>query len=290
MKLIINADGYGMTRTVNQAVVDGFQNGILTGTSILPNMPAFEDAIRKLKLIEGIGLGIQLNIVEYKSKLRTKEKHSKLYDKDGRFNNNFFKILLKSNDEDFMFEVEHEFRSQIEAVIKYFKPDHLNSLHHVHSIPKIFNLVCKLAKEYNIPAVRTENEKFYLTDRFKDKSQWQNWLNQKIYLNYAKTELLRYFSDINRQTIKEYSLNTNDLTIGLRYKGMLDSEAIKTAIEEVKETNGIVELIYHPDLNEKNLANLIEYKAICSSEMSEYLKNIETTNYRALFLKEPALT
>lgn len=288
MKLIINADNYGMTRTVNQAVVEGFQNGVLTSTAIMPNMPAFEDAIRKLKLIDGIGLGIQLNIVEYKSKLRTKEKHSKLYDTDGRFNNNFLKILLKSNDEDFMFEVEHEFRSQIEAVIKYISPDYLTSLSHVHSIPKIFNLVCKLAKEYHIPNVRTECEKFYLLDKFKDKTQWRSWLNQKFYLNYAKTELLRYFSDINRQTIKDYFLNTNDLTIGLRYKGMLDSEAIKTAIEEVKETNGTVELICHPDLNEKNLANLIEYKAICSSEMSEYLKNVEAISYRAL-LKEPAI-
>lgn len=289
MKLIINADGYGMTRTVNQAVVDGFQNGILTSMSIVPNMPAFEDAIRKLKLMDGIGLGIQLNIVEYKSKLRTKEKHSKLYDKDGRFNNNFFKILLKSNDEDFMFEVEHEFRSQIEAVIKYISPDYLTSLSHIHSIPKIFNLVCKLAKEYNIPAVRTENEKFYLTDRFKDKSQWQNWLNQKIYANCAKTEILKYFSDINKQTAKDYSLNTNDLTIGLRYAGMLDSDSIIAGIEEVKNLSKTVEIICHPDLNEKNLSNLIEYKLICSSEMAEYLKDVETTNYRALFLNEPAL-
>lgn len=285
MKLIINADNYGMTRTVNQAVVDCFQNGILTSASIMPNMPAFEDAVRKLKFLDGIGMGVHLNIIEHKSKLRTKEKNSKLYDGDGRFNNNFFKILVKSNDEDFMFEVEHEFRSQIEAVLKYFKPDHLNSHQNIHSIPKIFKLVSKLAKEYSIPIVRTEHENFYLIDKFKDKSQWQNWLNQKFYTNFLMSELLKYFSEINRQTLKNFDLNSNDFAIGVRYQGILDSESIKTGIEKIKNSHATVELICHPDLNEKNLANLVEYKAICSSEMKEYIKNIETTNYKT-HLKE----
>lgn len=280
MKLIVNADNYGMTRTVNQAVVECFQKGILTSASIIPNMPAFEDAIRKLKFLDGIGLGIHLNIIEHKSKLRTKEKNSKLYDEDGRFNNTFFKVLINSNDEDFMFEIEHEFRSQIEAVLKYFKPDHLNSHQNIHSIPKIFKLVCKLAKEYDIPAVRTEQEDFYLVDKFKDKSQWQNWLNQKFYTNFLRSELLKYFSEINRQTLKIFDIKSNDYAIGVRYQGILDSESIKAGIEEIKNTPAVVELICHPDLNEKNLANLIEYKTICSSEMKEYVKNIQTINYK----------
>ena len=78
MKVIINADDFGMSRTVNQAIVDGYNNGILTSTCIMANMPSFEDAIRKLKDIEGIGLGIHLNIIEHKTILKTREKNSKL--------------------------------------------------------------------------------------------------------------------------------------------------------------------------------------------------------------------
>ena len=148
MELIINADDFGMSRTVNQAIVDGYNNGILTSTCIMANMPAFEDAIRKLNQIEGIGLGVHLNIIEYKTILKTLEKNSKLYDKEGRFNNGFIQMIIKSFDDDFMFEVEQEFRAQIETVLQYAKPDHLDSHVHTHAIPRIFNLVCKLAKEY----------------------------------------------------------------------------------------------------------------------------------------------
>ncbi len=280
MKLIINADDFGISRTVNQAIVDGFKNGILTSTSIMPNMPAFEDAIRKLKSIGEIGLGVHLNITEYKSKLRTKEKNSKLYDNEGKFNNNFFQILAKSNDEDFMFEVEHEFRSQIEAVLKYFKPDHLNSHNHVHSIPKIFNLVCKLAKEYEIPAVRTQYEPFYLTDKFKDKSQWKNWLNKDFYVNFAKREILKYFTEINRQTLNKYALKSNDCSIGIGYRGMMDSESIIKGIDLIKNSPAILEVISHPDLNEQKLANLVEYKSLCDLDMKNYIENFEKISFR----------
>ncbi len=48
MKLIINADDYGMSDTVNDAIIKGYQNGILSSTCIMANMPAFDDAILPL--------------------------------------------------------------------------------------------------------------------------------------------------------------------------------------------------------------------------------------------------
>lgn len=280
MKIIVNADDFGISRTVNRAVINGIKNGILTSVSVIPNMPAFEDAMRKFNTVENIGLGIHLNISEYKSKLRTKEKNSKLYDNQGKFNNNFFQILTKSNDEDFMFEVEHEFRSQIEAVLKYAQPDHLNSHSHIHSIPKIFNLVCELAKEYGIPAIRTQNEHFYLTEKLKDKTQWKNWLNNKFYKNFIYREILKYFSEINKTTLNKFSLKSNDFSIGIGYSGMMDFEAIKEGIKTIKNQNGILEIICHPDLNEQKLSNLIEYKSICDSEMKKYIENFELISFK----------
>ncbi len=280
MKLIVNADNFGISRTVNQSVLECYNNDILTSVSIMPNMPAFEDAIRKLKFLENVSPGIHLNITEFKSKLRTKEKNSLLYDKEGFFNKNFFQIILKSNDDDFMFEVEHEFRSQIEAVLKYTKPDFLNSHHNVHSIPKIFNLVCKLAKEYEIPAVRTQKEVFFLAEKFLDKTQLKNWLNKNLYINFFKVKILNYFSEINQQTLEKYDLKTNDYIIGNSYSRMQDSDTIKQSLERFKEFSGIVELICNPDLSEKNITLLKETRAICSKELKEYLQDTELTSFR----------
>ena len=280
MKLIVNADDFGRSRTVNQAVVDGYNNGLLTSASVMSNMPAFEDAMRKLKTLENIGLGVHLNLTDYKSKLRTKEKNSKLYDNDGVFNNNFLKILAKSNDEDFMFEVEHEFRSQIEAVLKYRSLDHLNSHKNIHSIPKIFNLVCKLAKEYEIPSVRVQHELCYLPEKLKNKSLWKNWLNKNLYLNFFVLKMVNYFSEINFQTLKKYSLKTSNCSIGIGYSGMMDTDTIISGIEPFRNSPALLELICHVDLDEKNLSNLVELKALCSSDLKQYLDSVELVSFK----------
>lgn len=280
MKLIVNADDFGMSRTVNQAVADAYNNGVLTSTSVMPNMPAFEDAMRKLKLIPNIGLGVHLNLTDYKSKLRTKEKNSKLYDKDGFFNNNFIKIFTKSNDEDFMFEVEHEFRAQIEAVLKYHSIDHINSHKNIHSIPKIFNLVCKLAKEYEIPTVRVHREMLYLSEKLKDKTQWKNWFNKNIYLNFLVLKMVNYVSEINFETLEKYGLHTSNYSLGMGYSGLLDTDTIIQGIEPFINSEVLLELICHVDTDEKNISKLIELKALCSSELKQYLVPVKMMSFK----------
>ena len=58
--------------------------------------------------------------------------------------------------------MEEEYRLQIEEGLKHFKPKHIDSHVHMHAIPNLFKIVCKLAKEYDIPYIRTQFEKPYL--------------------------------------------------------------------------------------------------------------------------------
>ncbi|MCR5261797.1 MAG: ChbG/HpnK family deacetylase [Candidatus Gastranaerophilales bacterium] len=276
MKIIINADDFGMSRTVNQAIVEGYNNGILTSTCIMANMPSFEDAVRKLKDIDGIGLGVHLNIIEHKSILKTREKNSKLYDKDGKFNNGFLKMIIKSFDEDFMFEVEQEFRAQIEAVLEYAKPDHLDSHVHTHAIPKIFELVCKLAKEYNIPCVRTQFEHVYLC------KNRNFFFNKNYYINLIKICILNFFTLINRRTLKKYGLKSNNCVIGVGYTGMMDDNTIKGGVERVKNSDEVLEVICHPDKNENRPSNIKEYNAVTNENLKEYINTYNKISYKAL--------
>ena len=280
MELIINADDFGMSRTVNQAIVDGYNNGILTSTCIMANMPAFEDAIRKLGQIEGIGLGVHLNIIEYKTILKTLEKNSKLYDKEGRFNNGFIQMIIKSFDDDFMFEVEQEFRAQIETVLQYAKPDHLDSHVHTHAIPRIFNLVCKLAKEYGIPCVRTQFEHPYYAKNHK-----KDFLKINYYVNMIKILILNTFTLINRFTVKKYGLKTNDCVIGVGYTAMMDENTIFSGIKKVADNNELLEVICHPDTNEKRPSNLKEYQAVTNENLKQFIQSLKTCSFKN-FVKE----
>ena len=74
----------------------------------MANAPAFEDAVSILEQLEGISIGVHLNIIEF-STLKEKLKHnSLLYDQNGQYKNGFVQILLKSFNEEFLEEVEQD--------------------------------------------------------------------------------------------------------------------------------------------------------------------------------------
>ncbi len=75
--------------------------------------------------------------------------------------------MKNSFDKEFLEEVEEEYRLQIEEGLKHFKPEHIDSHVHMHAIPNLFKIVCKLAKEYDIPYIRTQFEKPYLIPNMK---------------------------------------------------------------------------------------------------------------------------
>ena len=46
-QLILNADDFGFTRGVNEAIIRAYQEGILTSTTLMANGPAFDDAVER---------------------------------------------------------------------------------------------------------------------------------------------------------------------------------------------------------------------------------------------------
>lgn len=230
-KFILNADDFGMSNDFNKAVVDGYHLGLLKSTSICANGEAFEAAVHEIvPECPKLSIGVHLNIIEGNS-LITKEKFSK----------NFLQLMYLSNNPDFLQETEKEFRAQIEKVLEHKQADHLDSHVHVHAIPKIFELTCKLAKEYEINQVRTQFEKpYFVPDVFKH-------LNLTYPPNILKVALLNHFTfHNNRNLIKEYGLKTNDYILGVGYTGMMDDKTIYHGLSSIKDENVTVEALIHP--------------------------------------------
>jgi len=40
----VNADDFGMSPRINHAILQAFENGLISSATIMANMPAFEDA------------------------------------------------------------------------------------------------------------------------------------------------------------------------------------------------------------------------------------------------------
>jgi len=63
MKIIVNADDFGISIKVNEAILKSFKMGLISSSTILANGPAFEDAIRIIHehhLENNIGVHINL--------------------------------------------------------------------------------------------------------------------------------------------------------------------------------------------------------------------------------------
>lgn len=277
-KFILNADDFGMSKAFNTAVLDGYNNGFLTSASICANGKAFDPAVNEIiPECPNLGIGVHLNIIEGQT-LQDFTKTNLLTNLNGEFNNGYIKLMSLSNNPAFIEQVESEFRLQIEKVLKYTKVDHIDSHVHVHAIPKIFELTCKLAKEYEIQQVRSQFEKFYLIPDVK------KHLNIKYPPNILKIALLNMFTAKNKNLIKEYGLTTNDYIIGVGYTGMMDDKTILQGLSAIKE-DAVVEALIHPcNFHGKLPKNQhqIEFMITQNMDLKDKIQRLgfEITNYK----------
>jgi len=274
-KLVITADDFGISKKANEAILKAFKEGILTSTCIMANGEAFLHATDEiLPQMPEIGLGVHLNIIEGKS-LINKEK-SLLCDKNGFYNNGFVELLIKSFNEDFLCEVEEEFRSQIEKITEKAKIDHLNSHVHTHAIPNIFKITCKLAQEYGIKYIRTQNEIPYIVPDVKKN------LDLRFPVNLIKSAILNTFSLINKRTLKKYNLLTNDYFVGVSYTSFMDENAIKYGLAKIKSQDCLTEVISHPTTDENKKDNYKEFLTLINPEIREYIdkSGFELCNFK----------
>ena len=236
-KFILNADDFGMSKAFNRAVLEGYHNGFLTSASLCANGKAFNAAVNEIiPECPNLSIGVHLNIIEG----RSLTKASMLTNKNGKFNNGYLGLMIKSLDKNFLNQVEFEFRTQIETIMNYTKVDHIDSHVHTHAIPNIFKLTAKLAKEYNIPNIRTQYEEMYFVPSLK------KHLNFKYPPNILKIILLNSFTQINKEVAKEYGLKTNDYLIGVGYTGLMDDMTIEYGLKTLEDEEGITEALIHP--------------------------------------------
>lgn len=277
-KFILNADDFGLCKAINRAVFEGYQNGILKSVSLVANGEGFEEAVNTIiPQCPDLGIGIHLNVIEG---LSLCEDIPTLVNSDGKFNNSFLRLLIKAynpKEKEFMIELEREFRLQIEKIMSKTKVTHIDSHLHIHAIPKIFDLVCKLAKEYGIKQVRTHFEKPYLVPDFKKHFSLQ------FFINILKSILFGFFTIFNDGTIHKYELKTNDYIIGFLYSSMMDALTVSYGAMTVKYKNVVIECLIHPSRYEDGTINnrFDEFLLIRNKKLKHKLENLgfEITNY-----------
>lgn len=176
--LIVNADDFGYSAGINYGIIDAYQNGILSSTTLMANMSGFKQATVLAKENPGLGIGVHLTLT---CGSPVKENVKSLVEADGKFHKLSFYEKGFSVDLD---ELYDEWKAQIDTVIAGgIKPTHLDSHHHVNSIQPLTTVFERLAKEYDLPVRHNYEvaEDFVTTRRFfnfldtlgRDKEIWK---------------------------------------------------------------------------------------------------------------------
>src|SRR5579859_696234 len=85
-RLIVNADDFGQSRSINEAVIQAHREGILTTASLMVNEPAFAEAVALAKANPRLGVGLHLTLSHGHSALPP-EKIPGLVNQRGEFGN-----------------------------------------------------------------------------------------------------------------------------------------------------------------------------------------------------------
>ena len=150
-RLIINADDFGMNEGVVNAISELFQEGLISSTSCLTNMPAWPQAASFLREHPEFGAGVHLVFNDGYPVLSSQEVPA-LLGEDEQF----------LTDQQIMWGIKpgtnRQLKAELSAQIERFildvdrRPDHLDNHCSVSYIrPDRFKVTLELAQEYGLP-------------------------------------------------------------------------------------------------------------------------------------------
>jgi UPF0249 protein VP2633 len=223
MKIITNADDFGLSEDVNRAIDIIINDGKIDRTTLMVNMPYTIQAVKMAKDGNYFSkVGLHINLIEG-TPLTKDIKKTKICNKNGEFNGLFFKKLshrlwINRNER---YAVSKEIEAQIKRFIDFgFDTIHLDSHQHTHTNLSILFIVLRLAKIYGFKTVRLSRNipKKEITGM---KSIYKSFINKKI---------------------MRYNKNNNQF-----FGSKLDFEKEKIW-DEKKCRNTLIEVMIHPVL------------------------------------------
>ena len=158
--LIVTADDFGYAQERDKGIIESFNNGIITRSSLLINGSSSKATAIKLAKEHGLILGIHLNLTE--GKPVSENSNNSLTSDEGFFHGKFgFRDALARGEIN-MSHVENEIASQIEMFIRHvgYHPNHIDGHQHVHVLPEICNVIARVMSSCSIHQIRIplENE------------------------------------------------------------------------------------------------------------------------------------
>jgi len=269
-RLIVNADDFGRSHSINEAVVRAHREGILTSTSLMVNEPASDEAVARARENPKLGLGLHLTLLCGKSALPP-EKIPGLVNARGEFGNRPVDVGMSYF---FKHDLREQLRAEIHAQFARFRVtglplDHVNGHLHLHLHPTIFGILMEDAASLGIRHLRLTRDCLSRSRRMA-RGRW--------FYRVSHAAIYEWLSRRARQPLQQHRIRHAQITFGLLQNARVDEEYVLKLLPELPP--GDSELYSHPSLDEFKH----EFEALVSPRVKERIEKlgIELIRYQDL--------
>lgn len=269
-RLIVNADDFGRSPSINEAVIRAHRDGILTTASLMVNESACSEAVTLAKENPRLGVGLHLALVCGRSALPQQQVPG-LVNTEKQFTDNpvsagfryFFSGPLKT-----------QLRDEIAAQFEKFhatglKLDHVNGHLNIHLHPVIFDLLMDNAENWGIRHLRLTRDSLRENAKLAS-GQWPYRISHAV--------IYKILSSRSRSTLAKKKIRHTTRVFGLLQNARVDEAFILKLLTQLP--SGDSELYSHPSLDEFKH----EFDALVSPRVKALVKKtgVELIRYQDL--------
>lgn len=152
MLLIINADDLGTSQPVNDEIFSLMEKGLVTSATIIANAPSFEQAAARTNSFPNCSFGVHLNLTVFPP-LSGRDGLEPILDENGCLSKKLFRTFISAG---LGHALLRELTAQVQRVLDAgVSISHLDSHHHIHTIPGLFPILKQLQRRFGIRKVRS---------------------------------------------------------------------------------------------------------------------------------------
>ena len=239
-RLIVNADDFGRSTPINEAVIRAHREGILTSASLMMNESVCDEAVQLAKANPRLGVGLHLTLLMGHAALPPSQIPG-LVNERGEFSSapaaSGARYFLRR-------ELREPLRAEIHAQFARFRAtrlplDHVNGHLHMHLHPVVFKILMDDAAELGITHLRWTRDPFWLNARLAS-GRWFYRLGHALLFNLLSTRA--------RKPLFARRIKHTRVVFGLLQNGFVDENYLLKLLPRLPD--GDTEIYSHPSLDE----------------------------------------
>ncbi len=259
-RLIVNADDFGRSESINGAVIRAHREGILTTASLMVNETACAEAVDLARQNPRLGVGLHLTLLCGHGALPA-ERIPGLVNGNNELTTSAVAAGFRYF---FRRELKEQLRAEIHAQFARFRRtglplDHVNGHLHMHLHPTVFTILIEDAEQLGLQRLRLTHDPF--------------WLNLRLDCGHLGYKVLHaaVFAALARRSgkmLKRRGIRHSARVFGLLQNARVDETFVMRLLPRLPV--GDSELYSHPSLDEfKN-----EFDALISPRVRGSIENL----------------